>query len=91
MPLLVSNVPWEDISWTLFYVCLEQRRGVEFLGVVDRFSKKAHFILCRKVDDVTHVDDLLFRDIVRLHGIPNTICSDYDAKFLSHFWQTLWA
>jgi hypothetical protein len=59
------------------------------LTVVDRFSKYCHFIALGHPYSAESVAQAFFTEIVRLHGIPQSIVSDRDPVFTAAFWKEL--
>jgi len=50
----------------------------------------AYFIACNKTNDATHITGLYFKEVMRLHGIPQSIVLILISKFLNCLWITLW-
>jgi hypothetical protein len=54
---------------------------------VDRLSKQAHFVPTTTTASAPDIAKIFLNQIFRLHGMPSTIISDRDSKFMSKFWK----
>lgn len=88
-PLDIPERRWSSISLD-FVTGLPISNGCDaVLVVTDRLTKRGHFIATVKTIDAPGTAQLYFNEIVRLHGVPQSIVSDRDVRFVSSFWKKL--
>ncbi|KAD4180340.1 hypothetical protein E3N88_28931 [Mikania micrantha] len=57
--------------------------------IVDRLTKSAHFLPIREDYSMDRLAKLYVNEIVSRHGVPISIISDRDSRFISQFWKIL--
>lgn len=88
-PLSVPEKVWSDVSMDFIDGLPTSTGHDSIMVVVDRLTKYAHFIALSHPYTAKVVAEAFVRGIVRLHGIPESILSDRDKIFISHFWREL--
>ena len=91
-PIPIPEWKWEVISLD-FITSLPQTKGQNdsIMVVVDRLSKYVHLIPVKSTYKTVQIANIFMKEIFRLHGITKTVISDWDVKFTSAFWKTLFS
>ena len=66
----------------------KSEHGHDYLWViVDRFTSLVHLVPVNTTITARDLAWTYVKEIVRLHGLPDSIVSDRDSKFISAFWR----
>ena len=92
--LACYSLPIPDRSW--------QSIGMDFMGplpksnnfdyllvVIDQLMSLVYLVPTTTMVTARGVTWLILKEVMRLHGIPESIVSDRDTKFTSIFWKEL--
>jgi hypothetical protein len=89
-PLPIPSHPWEIVSMDFLGGLPMTKGGHDYLYVlVDRFSKMCILIPCKKNITTKHTANLFFQHVWVHFGLPTSIISDRDTRFLGDFWNRL--
>jgi hypothetical protein len=91
-PLLVPSRPWENISMDFVGGLPMSKQNHDYLYVVvDRFRKMCILMPCKKQVTVEKTTQMFFQNVWVHFGLPKSIISDRDSRFIGSFWLSLWA
>jgi hypothetical protein len=62
---------------------------INIIVVVDHFIKMRHMVPMDSINAVS-VAEYFVKYVFKLHGLPNSIVSDYGSQFVLDFWQALY-
>jgi hypothetical protein len=80
------------MSWTQDAVSglPRTRRGHDAIQVyVERLAKLKHFSASRSTDGAVEMASGFVHNVVRLHGVPESVVSDRDPRFTAHYYAEL--
>ncbi|GKA33970.1 putative reverse transcriptase domain-containing protein [Tanacetum coccineum] len=81
---------WENITMDFVTKFPKTATGQDTIWViVDRLTKSAHFLPMREDDTLEKLTRQYLKEVVSKHGVPVSIISNRDGKFMSHFWKSL--
>ena len=81
---------WAEINIDFIVALPVTRRGFDaIMVVIDRYSKRAHFIATKTTASAETSAQLFYDYIWKLHGMPVKVISDRDPKFTGDFWRSL--
>jgi len=84
--LFVPEWKWDSISMDFVGALPKIVKGFDSIWViVDRLTKSTHFIPIKTGMSVVRLAEIYIEQVVRLHGIPSSIVSDRDPRFISKF------
>ncbi len=90
-PLPIPRARWSDISID-FITGLPKTDPFNYdtiITVVDRFTKRAHFIPTYSKVTVLDLVEIIFNEVIKHHGVPESITSDRDIKFINGVWERI--
>jgi hypothetical protein len=89
--LHVPSHPWESVSMDFVRGLPMTKGGHDYLYVVvDRFNKMCILMPCNKKIIAEKTTNLFFQHVWVHFGLPTSIVSDQDARFLGDFLNNLW-
>jgi hypothetical protein len=89
--LPIPSHPWESISMDFVGGFPMLKMGHDYLYVVvERFIKMRILIPCEKKIIYEKTINLFFQYVWVHFGLPTSIISDRDTRFLGDFWTSLW-
>ena len=90
-PLPIPHRPWSQVSLDLITQLPRSLAGNDAIVVfVDKVTKMVHYVATTTTVTAPQLATLFLREVVRLHGVPDSLLSDRDPRFTAHFWRSLW-
>ena len=87
--LPIPDRPWESIGLDFMGPLPKSNKLDYLLVLIDQLTSQVHLVPTTTTVTARGIMWLILKEVMRLHGIPESIVSDRDTKFTPIFWKEL--